>query len=83
MFQFVKDAWKELNNGETLPDMELWKFEGSNENTPQQRNDYDCGAFCCMFALKIAKGEQFNFSQSDIANFRIEISNTINRHNIT
>ena len=24
LFQFVKDAWKELNNGETLPDMELW-----------------------------------------------------------
>ena len=62
LFQFVKDAWKELNNGETLPDMELWKLEGSNENTPQQGNEYDCGAFCCMFALKIAKGEQLNFS---------------------
>ena len=35
LFQFVKDAWKELNKGETVPDMELWKLEGSNENMPQ------------------------------------------------
>ena len=82
LFQFVKDAWKELNKEETLPDMELWKLEGSNENTPQQTNKHNCGEFCCMFALKIAKGEKFNFSQSDIENFRIKISNTINRHSI-
>ena len=63
--------------------MELWNLEGSNENTPQQENKYNFSAFFCMFALKLTKGELFNFSRTDITNFRIQISNTINRHSIT
>ena len=50
---------------------ERWEVECAS--SPQQSNDYDCGAFLLTSARCIALGLPVNFNQSNIANMRKRI----------
>ena len=56
-----------------LADISHWSWT-QRTDVPLQRNSIDCGVFSLLFALFIAMGREFDFSQSDISYFRRKIA---------
>lgn len=42
----------------------------SLKGIPQQTNGYDCGVFMCQYALYLALGKPFDFTQRDMSTIR-------------
>jgi hypothetical protein len=75
MRQYLKDEWRNGIHGTEgeFPWLE-WKLQSSSTlSIPQQRNNYDCGVFTCMFAVKLSNDEDMLFNQEDVTKFRKEM----------
>jgi Ulp1 family protease len=46
-----------------------WSLHLNDMGRPQQKNDYDCGAFICLFCYLISKHQPVNFDPSIIPSF--------------
>jgi sentrin-specific protease 1 len=46
-------------------------------NVPKQNNSSDCGVFLCLFAERISRGADFDFSEADCPYFRLRIASEI------
>jgi len=70
LLRFLSD--ESISKKRQVLNTEGWSLIICDEkNTPQQRNNDDCGVFVTMFADFILDGiSLMNFSQSDIPHFR-------------
>jgi sentrin-specific protease 1 len=50
--------------------MNEWEFVDMGSSVPQQSNGFDCGVFCCMYALCLARGVSMDFHQRDMPDIR-------------
>lgn len=55
-----------------------WRIEVV-ATAPRQRNGFDCGVFCCMFAFYLSVGRVPSFTQDDMLTFRRRILLDIHR----
>ena len=53
IFKYLKDEHFALK-GTSLPNEEKWQLIPTSENTPFQRNGYDCGVYLCTFTNLIS-----------------------------
>lgn len=51
--------------------LKLGKFVAYEEDVPQQDNDFDCGAYICLYARALAFGEDINSQEYDRCRQRI------------
>ena len=68
----IKNILKYLAMHPDCPPGKIFK-EVKKTRHPKQANDNDCGVFLLIFAKYIAFGIQFDFDQSQIATFRVQI----------
>lgn len=54
-------------------DVSEYRLIDHGHNIPQQENGYDCGVFSCMFADFDTDDLPFQFSQENLAEFRLKI----------
>ena len=81
LLQFVKDSWNIIHNGLSFPDSEQWNLLRNTNEIPIQKEEYDCGVFCCMYADCISNDSDLNFSNENIEQKRRFIKETIETDN--
>ncbi len=68
---FKKDAYFYHNQGEELPDEDLWLVGNQTaKNTPMQRNLKDCGILQCITMNYLCENLPFNYDSSQCSLFR-------------
>lgn len=67
IFHFLNKE-HEIKEGKILNKYE-WKLENAND-IPIQRNNYDCGVYCCLYAELISRARPLAFTQKHINYFR-------------
>jgi len=77
LFRYVKDEWKNKNDGKELPHADEWKLVTCRPDTPRQENGFDCGVFTCMFADFLSMGYPLLFTQSHVTQCRERIALSI------
>ena len=83
LFKFVTDSWEKINPGVSFPQKEDWELVDRTNDIPIQRNEHDCGVFCCMYADYISNDRELNFSHEIIQQQRQFIKETIETINYT
>lgn len=76
LLRYLKDD-HQAKKGCPLPDADQWELVGCTEDTPQQRNGYDCGVFTCMFCDFISKDCALAFTQDHVNQCRERIALSI------
>ena len=68
---FKKDAYSYHNQGEELPDEDLWRVGNQTaKNTPMQRNCKDCGILQCITMNYLCENLPFNYDSAQCPLFR-------------
>ena len=58
-----------------LLELDEWSLVSTTtDDTPQQNNGSDCGAFTCTFAKYVDEGLEMNFTCDDMKNIRVDIT---------
>ena len=61
--------------GQDLLKLDEWSLVSTTtDDTPQQNNGSDCGAFTCTFAKYVDEGLEMNFTCDDMKNIRVDIT---------
>jgi len=76
MFRFLQDEHMDKKK-QPLPDADSWQLVTCTNDTPRQRNGYDCGVFTCMFADFLSKDCPLLFDQSHVTLCRERIALSI------
>mmetsp|Transcript_2270 Transcript_2270/g.6496 ORF Transcript_2270/g.6496 Transcript_2270/m.6496 type:complete len:543 (+) Transcript_2270:176-1804(+) len=76
IFQYLQDDYKD-KKGKPMPDVDDWELVTCSDDTPQQRNGYDCGVFTCMFIDFLSKDCPLVFSQEHVNQCRERIALSI------
>jgi sentrin-specific protease 1 len=63
-----------LDKKKTPFDWAGWTNVIGGDQLPQQENGYDCGVFCCMYAVYFSVGRFPSFAQKDLPFFRKKIA---------
>jgi sentrin-specific protease 1 len=78
VMKYISDEWKDKQKSD-FSDNDKWSIEDNRNNTPQQKNNHDCGVFVCMFAHLLSLNVDLNFDQNHIDQFRHRIAISILR----
>ncbi len=54
-----------------------WSLYLNDDETPRQKNTYDCGVFICLFCYLILKHQPVKFDQSIIPSFQSHMAISI------
>jgi len=76
LFEYLKDEHLDKKK-EPLPHQDEWKLVPTQNDTPHQRNGFDCGVFTCMFADFLSRDCPLVFSQEHITQCRERIALSI------
>jgi sentrin-specific protease 1 len=69
---YLEAEW-EFTHGTLFPKNDWLKIT-STVDTPQQRNNFDCGIFACLFAEYVAKDMPWDFGQQQMAEARLMLA---------
>ena len=78
ILNFVGSTYEDTYNS-TLPTS--WRLNHGKRTIPRQNNDNDCGAFMLSFLDMNSVGDDLNFTQGNISNFRKRIQLSIITNN--
>lgn len=54
-----------------------WTLVPCTDDTPRQRNGFDCGVFVCVFSEFLSRGRPLSFGQDDVTVCRERIGYSI------
>lgn len=79
LLRYLDDEHKHLHD-RSMPDQHLWRLHPSGPDVPQQKNNWDCGVFMCVFADFLSLGLPLIFEQRHVSKIRGHIILAIHGH---
>ena len=72
--RYFQDEHKDKKKQE---DDRPWTLVPCTDDTPRQRNGFDCGVFVCVFSEYLSRGRELTFTQEDVTVCRERIGYSI------